>query len=268
MDIEALGDVGADGVEHAFGFQRLPSLHDAAERFIALQPQNFLRDDWAFVEIGRDEMGGDTDDLDAAFVGLAICICAGERGQERGMNVDDLVFPAPDEIGREDFHESREDNEIGLVLFEQFENFLLGFIANEKWHVVKRQFVSARERSQVGPVADDDDGLRAQSCGRFREQPLDDMRFLRDENGQSLRAHRCEVNLRFHLQNAGGQPDAVLDRGRVEVGGRPRGLQGHAEVAARDLFLHGLNIGAQLEKKLRDSGDDSGLVVSDDSDGG
>ena len=99
MDVEALGDVGADGVEDAFGFQRLPPLHDAAQRFVAADNERFLRDDRAFVEVGRDEMGGDADDLHAALIGLAVGIRAGEGGKERGMNVDDFIFPAPDEVG-------------------------------------------------------------------------------------------------------------------------------------------------------------------------
>ena len=131
----------------------------------------------------------------------------------------------------------------------------------------KRQLAPAREGSQVGPVADDDDGLRSQRGRRFREQAFEDMGLLRDENGQPLRTHRREMNLRFHLQVEGGLADAALNNRLVEAGGRPRGLEGHAELAAGDLFLHGLDIGAQLEEQLRDPGDDAGLVVADQGDG-
>jgi len=35
------------------------------------------------------------------------------------MNVDDFVFVTPHDVGREDFHEAREHDEINLVLFKQ-----------------------------------------------------------------------------------------------------------------------------------------------------
>ena len=41
------------------------------------------------------------------------------------MDVDDLVFPAPDEIGREDFHEPGEDDEIDLMLLFEYREPLL-----------------------------------------------------------------------------------------------------------------------------------------------
>src|ERR1700677_403942 len=89
------------------------------------------------------------------------------------------------------------------------------------------------------------------------------MRFLGDEYGEPLRADRREVDLAFHGKRARGSVDAFADRVRIESARRPRGLQGHAKMAARDLFLHGLDVGAELKKELRDAGDDARLVVSD-----
>ncbi len=94
------------------------------------------------------------------------------------------------------------------------------------------------------------------------------MRFLRDENGKPLRTDWREVNFRLHLQVAGGFANFLLDGDLVEAGRRPRGLEGHAELSARDLFLHRLDVGAELEEKLGDAGDDAGLVVSNESNGG
>jgi hypothetical protein len=44
-------------------------------------------------------------------------------------------------------------------------------------------------------------------------------------------------------------------------------LEGHAELAAGDLFLHGFDVGPQLKEKLGDPGNDAGLVLSDQGDG-
>lgn len=41
-----------------------------------------LLDDGAFVEIGRDDVGGGADDFDAAVIGLVVGLCADEAGQE------------------------------------------------------------------------------------------------------------------------------------------------------------------------------------------
>ncbi len=94
------------------------------------------------------------------------------------------------------------------------------------------------------------------------------MRLLRNEDGEPLRADGCEVNFRVHLQLGAGGFHAALDGGAVEAGGRPRGLQRHAELAAGDLLLHGLDVGAELKEELRDPGDDAGFVVSNESDRG
>ena len=75
------------------------------------------------------------------------------------------------------------------------------------------------------------------------------------------------MDLRVHGQIAGGFLDRMLNRLPVEAGGGPRGLEGHAELAAGDLFFHGLDVGAQLEKQLGNPGNDAGLVVSDQGDG-
>jgi len=268
MDIEAFGDVGADGAEDAFGFEGLAALDDAGERFVAFDDEGFLGDDRAFVEIGGDEVGGDADDFDATLVGLAIGVRAGEGGQERGVDVDDFVFPAPDEIGREDFHEAGEHDEIDFMLFEEREDLFLGLGAVEKRNVIKGKLAAARDGSEVGSIADDDDGLCAEARGRLGEEAFEHVGFLRDENGESLRADRDEMNLRFHLEVTASGLDFALDGGAVKVGGRPGGLEGHAELAAGDLFLHGFDVGAQLKEELRDPRDDAGFVVSNEGDRG
>jgi len=77
------------------------------------------------------------------------------------------------------------------------------------------------------------------------------MRFLRDENGQSLRTHRREVNFRVHVQVGAVSLTlcSILARSkRAPV----TSLQRHAELAARDLFFHRLDIPRRDEEKLSD----------------
>ncbi len=183
------------------------------------------------------------------------------------MDVDDLVLPAPDEIRRQDFHEPRQHDEIDLVLFEQLERLLLGDGAVRERYVVERQHGLARDGAQIGPVADDDDRLAAEPR-RFREQSLQHVRLFRHQEGEPLRTNRREMNLHLHVQVLRGFADALLDRRVIEFRGCPRSLKRHAEVAACDLFLHRLDVGAELEKQLRDARDDAGFVVSDQRNGG
>lgn len=93
------------------------------------------------------------------------------------------------------------------------------------------------------------------------------MGFPGDEDGEALRADGGEVEPGFHAEGAGGFADFVLDVRFVEAGGGPGGLEGHAEAAAGDLFLEGLDVGAELEEKLGDAGDDAGFVGADEGEG-
>jgi len=267
VNVEALGDVAADGVEDTFGFEGLAAADDAGERFVGADLEDFLCDDGAFVEVGSDEVGGDADDLDAALIGLAIGIRAGECGQERGVDVDDLVFPAPDEIGREDFHEAGEDDEIDFMLFEKIEDLAFGASTVLERDMVKRKLRFLGKGRERGAVADDDDRLCAECLGGFREKAFEDVGFLRHQQGEALRAGGREMDLGFHVEVAAGGGDGGLDFGAVEAGGSPGGLEGHAELPAGDLLFHGLDIGSELEEKLSDAGNNAGFVVSDEGDG-
>ena len=268
MDIEALGDVGVDGAESAAGFEGLSPFDDAGERFVAADAEDFLRDDGAFVEVGGDEVGGDSDDFHAAFVSLTIGIGAGKSGKERGMDVDDFVFPAPDEVGREDFHEAGEDDEVGFVFFEKLEDFAFGLRAVVKGDEMEREFVFAGDGCECGSVADDDNGLCAEPGSGLGEEAFEHVGFFCHENGEALAARGGEMDLGFHTEVAARLPDVLLDFCAVEARGRPRGLEGHAELSARDLFFEGLDVGAELEEELGDPGDDARLVMADQGDGG
>ena len=123
-----------------------------------------------------------------------------------------------------------------------------------------------RERLEAGPVADDDHRARAQSRGLFGEEALQDMGLARDKDGEPLRTGGREMDLSLQAEFVCRFPHALLDRDPIQSGVGPRGLQGHAELTAGDLFLHGLDIGAELEEKLGNSGDNAGLVMPDEGD--
>src|SRR5262245_23258933 len=97
--------------------------HTGSER------ETILRDDGPFVEVHGDEVGGDSNYFDALLVGLAIGLRSRKTWQQRGVNVDDLVFETPDEVGGENFHETGKDHKINLVLLERAQSLLLPLCA-------------------------------------------------------------------------------------------------------------------------------------------
>ena len=102
-----------------------------------------------------------------------------------------------------------------------------------------------------------------------RQQRLETMRFFGDHDGEALAAVRLgEPDLDFHAELL-GEPVQSGAQGGGAASPRPPGrLEGHAELAARDLFFQRLDIGFLLEKKIGDAGDDAGFIAPDDSDGG
>ncbi len=80
------------------------------------------------------------------------------------------------------------------------------------------------------------------------------MRFPGDEDAEALRTDGREMDFRFHLQVVRGFADAALDFFLLKFCARPRSLERHAELAARDGFFHRLDVRAVLTAKLGDAG--------------
>jgi len=68
-------------------------------------------------------------------------------------------------------------------------------------------------------------------------------------------------------RRAEGVQSGAQARG-VAIRRTPRGLEGHAELAAGDLFLQRLDIGVLLEQKGGDARNDAGFVPANNSEGG
>ena len=91
------------------------------------------------------------------------------------------------------------------------------------------------------------------------------MGFLGDHDGVALAAFRVgQAQLDFHSQLFGQRIEAGFQRLQLQVVAPPRGLQRHAELAARDLFLQRLDVGVLFKKEIGDPGDDPGLVPAND----
>ena len=93
------------------------------------------------------------------------------------------------------------------------------------------------------------------------------MGFPGDEDGEALWAGWREMDFCLHAEIVAGFFHVLQDFDAIKTGGGPGGLKSHAELAAGDLFLHCFDVRAELEEKLGDASDYTGLVVADEGDG-
>ena len=100
VHIELTGEVEPDAIHQCSGLERLTGGHDLLERHAGFDAKTFLRDDWPLIPVHAHEVRRDTGNFHAVLVRLPIRLRPRKTGQQRRMNVDDLVFEPPNEIGR------------------------------------------------------------------------------------------------------------------------------------------------------------------------
>ena len=271
VHVEAFGEEELDGAKKDPRFEALAGGGNFGKGGAGADVEAALGNDRAFVEVHADEMGGDTGDLHAVFVGLTVGLGAGETGEEGGVDVDDLVLVAPHEVGREDLHEAGEHDEVGLVFFEVFEGLGFRRCALVPGDVREGEAMAAGQGFEVGVVGEDEDGFGAGKLAGLTggQQGGEAMGLAGDEDSHALPPVRFgEADFDFHRQAAGERREARGDVFAVKIAGAPGGLEGHAELTAGDLFLEAFDVGLLLEEKAGDTGDDAGFVAADDGDGG
>src|SRR5262249_2453380 len=91
---------------------------EVMDRVAMGRPSDHLADDRARIELGRDVVTGGADDLHAAPVRLTVWVRADERRQEAVVDIDDLVRPLADELGAEDLHVPRKDDDVDVLVAE------------------------------------------------------------------------------------------------------------------------------------------------------
>src|SRR5436190_19014321 len=119
------------------------------------------------------------------------------------MNVDDLIFVAPNEIGREDLHEARQNQEIDLMLLDQTEGIGLRLQAVLPRDFNEGQPCLRRQRLEIVAIRQHESGFYSLELPTLcRLQKLSKaMRLLCDQDGHALAASRfCETHLDLHLE--------------------------------------------------------------------
>ena len=147
---------------------------------------DILLDDGAIVEHLGDIVGGGADELNAALKGLVIGPRADECGQERVVNVDQVLgADGGCELGGEHLHVSRQHDQIALMLTNERKLFLLGFalIFFRHRHDDIRNVVEVGDALVVGMIGDDQRNLAAQFAVVVAvEQVLQAVVVLRNED--------------------------------------------------------------------------------------
>ena len=84
---------------------------------------DLLLDDGAGVQVSGDVVAGGADEFHAAFVCLAVGICANEGGQEGVVDVDDFPGELLAEAVGQDLHEAGEHDQFHILVDEQVADF-------------------------------------------------------------------------------------------------------------------------------------------------
>lgn len=82
---------------------------------IGIHRNRGLRDDRAMIHFLIDEVDCCPGDADAVLQRLALGMSAGERGQQRGVDIDDPLGKGADEERSQDTHETRQDHQLDLM---------------------------------------------------------------------------------------------------------------------------------------------------------
>ena len=104
-------------------------------------------------------MGGDANDFHSLVIGLPVGGGSWKCGQERGVDIEDSVFPVPNKVGGENFHEAGKYDEIHLGFLEMRLKGGFGFLAVAIVDRGERKSEAACERAKLGMISSKENRL-------------------------------------------------------------------------------------------------------------
>jgi len=136
-------------------------------------------------------VGGDSYNFDSLVIGLPVGRGSGERGQERGMDIEDSVFPVPNKVGGENFHEAGKYDKIHLGFLEMRLKGGFGFLAVAIVDRGERKLEAACERPKLGMISSKENRLGGKTA-RFpcKEDRFGGVSFFGDKNGKPAAGSR------------------------------------------------------------------------------
>ena len=228
---------------------------------------NVLVDDRSVVELLGDVMGRCPDQLDTALARAAVRIGAGERGQERIMDVDRLHTHPLQEVAAEDLHIARQHQQLGIAA-QELEQSHLGLLlaALRHRHVVEGDSRGERLGLDVGVVGDHRHDLRVQlTTTPTPQQLLQAMAVARDQNRDALSLSPpteppVDLKPRGNLFDEFPPQTLMSDSlSQEELGAQEE----PPTTGIRGVLMGGDDVRAPLEQKARHSGDDPRKFAAD-----
>lgn len=101
------------------------------------------------------------------------------------MDIENSVFPVPNKVGGENFHEAGKHDEIHLGFLEMRLEGGFGFLAVAVVDRGKRKAKAAREGAKLGMISSEENRLSVEAAGfPCAEDRFGGMGFFRDKNGK------------------------------------------------------------------------------------
>ena len=239
--------VEADGLGEDAALHVLAEGHHVGRGVSVGDAGDVLLDDRTLVEVGGHVVGGRTDQLDAALVGLRVGARALEGRQEGVVDVDDAALHGAADLVGEDLHVARQDDELNVFGGDQVEELALrlGLRVLRDGNVQEGDAVELGDGRQVRVIADDRDHVDGQTLRLLAVQEVGEAVPLarHHDDGAQLAAQVVDAVGGAEFFGDAGQP--LIDRGaairRIDLDAHEEGTRvGVAELLRLDDVAAGL----------------------------
>ena len=207
--------VEADGLGEDAALHVLAEGHHVGRGVSVGDTGDVLLDDRALVEVGGHVVGGRTDQLDAALVGLRVGARALEGGQEGVVDVDDAALHGAADLVGEDLHVARQDDELNVFGGDEVEElaFRLGLRVLRDGDVQEGDAVELGDGRQVRVITNDRDHVDGQALRLLAVQEVGEAVTLarHHDDGAQLAAQVVDAVGGAEFFRDAGQP--LVDRG-------------------------------------------------------
>jgi len=127
VEQDAIFDMQANGARQHNFFEVATGFHKIFYGVAMRNAGDALLDDWSVVEDFGDIVSGSPDELHAAIKGLLVGLGADKGGQERVVNIDDLLGILVNELAGKHLHVAGQHDQFNVVIAKQLDLLALRF---------------------------------------------------------------------------------------------------------------------------------------------
>ena len=223
VEQNAIFYVPANGSREHHFFDVTSFLDEVVNGVAMVDADHILLDDGAVVQYLSHVVSGCSDQLDAPLKCLMVGLRSDKRGQERVMNVDQILGTnRGDEISRKHLHVAGEDDEIAAVFPKQRNLLLLRLVLvflRYRDHEI-RHAVEVGDSLVVWMVGNNKRDFAAQFAALVAvKQVLEAVIVFRNKNADARAMGRmCEPPVHFEVACNGGETFRELTEIAIEIG--------------------------------------------------